>query len=178
MFNFTLFPKKHQLIVCVILTLAFFLTHASSVQNNIETETLDFCFMCESSLNCFSNGIYLWIAKIPRDYPTSYENYISILPPLNKKSGCKIEISNHTGEVEDILVLKVDSTNGNGTNNIWSFTKTYQNLTKTNQFIQYQINRRTHEKGIISTLFRLGGISLPTIKILFLVNFHIINHFK
>ena len=151
MFKFTLFPSKHQLIVYVILKLALLLLHISPVQSINETEELDFCFMCEYSSNCFSNGLYLWIAKISGDGPKEYENYISIRPPLDTKYGCKIEIRKQGGEVDDVLILKIDSTNGNGANSVWSFTKTSQNLTATriNQFLQFQINKREHGKGII-----------------------------
>ena len=150
MSRFTYLSIKHQFIVVVIIKLALFVANASFVssperlQNKNGTEIIDFCSMCEQNVSskCFSNGLYSWIAQIPNDVPTMYQNYISILPPSNKKIGCKIEVRNHYKNIEDILVLRVDSTNGTGTNDIWSLANTAQNLTaiSSRQFMQFEIN--------------------------------------
>ena len=157
MSRFTYFSIKHQFIVVVIIKLALFVANASFVlsperlQNKNGTETIDFCSMCEKNVSskCFTNGLYSWIAQIPNDVPTIYQNYISILPPSNKKIWCKIEVRDHYKNIEDILVLRVDSTNGTGTNDMWSFAITSQNLTaiSSRQFMQFEINRRIDVQG-------------------------------
>ena len=157
MSRFTYFSLKHEFIIVAIIKLALFVVNASFVssperlQNKNGTETIDFCSMCEQNVSskCFPNGLYSWIAQIPNNVPSEYQNYISILPPSNKKVGCKIEIKDHYQNTEDILILKVDSTNGNGNNNIWSYTNTSQNLTtiSSKQFMQFEISRKIDVQG-------------------------------
>ena len=150
-----LIPTKYQFIAIVVVELIFCAEHTSSIstieslENKVATERIDFCSMCETSSKCFPNGLNWWIAQIPKDEPRVYQNYISILPPENINRSCKIPIRHSNGDIEDILVLSDNITNGTGTNNLWSFTKTSPNVdgARTNQYVIFEIIRNIEARG-------------------------------
>ena len=150
-----LFPTKYQFLATVVVELIFFVTHTSSIssieslENKVAIERIDFCSMCETSSICFKNGLNWWIAQIPKDEPRIYQNYVSILPPENKNNSCKIPIRHSNGDIEDILVLSDNLTNGTGTNNLWSFTKFSSNVEgdRTDQYVIFEIIRNIEARG-------------------------------
>ena len=148
-------PTRHQFIAIVVVDMIFFIAYTSSIstieslENNVAIERIDFCSMCETSSICFPNGLRWWIAQILKDEPRVYQNYISILPPENINHSCKIPIKHSNGDIEDILILSDKLTNGTGTNNLWSFTKTSPNVegTRTDQYVVFEIIRNIEARG-------------------------------
>ena len=159
MARFILFTSKSQFIVIVLIELALLAVNNSYTDSSIEgllnkneKETIAFCSMCETLPECWSNGLRWWIAQkiAPRDKPTIYQNYISILLPRNKNDSCKIEIQNQNEEIEDVLIFNADIKTGHGVNDIWSFhllSKASQNLTEVRSSAQIKINRKTDARG-------------------------------
>jgi hypothetical protein len=111
--------------------------YVSAVTSN-ETTSIDFCHLCEND-KCFKNGLHQWFADPLQRNGTldTYNNVVSIFPPLNKTS-CKIEIAYNDQVLEEVLIM-TNKDKGVGVNNRWSFIKFTP--------YQYRISRKMNIKG-------------------------------